>query len=88
MAEMLLQSHDEVLELLPALPPGWTRGAVAGLRARGGVTVDLAWEQNQLTSAVLTADKAGTYRVRLPGQPIHEVCLAAAERTDLANGAG
>jgi len=83
MAEMLLQSHDSVIDLLPALPPGWPHGAVKGLRARGGVTVDLTWRDGRLTAACLTADRPGAYRVRLPGGAIREIELRASERTPL-----
>lgn len=55
-AEMLLQSHDGVIQLLPALPKAWKSGAVRGLRARGGVTVDIAWENNRITEAYMCAD--------------------------------
>ena len=49
-AEMLLQSQDAQLVLLPALPAAWPNGAISGLRARGGYEIDMAWRQRKTAS--------------------------------------
>lgn len=67
-AEMLLQSHDGVIHLLPALPAAWRVGSVRGLRARGGLTVDVAWASGALTQARIVPDQPRNVEIRYAGR--------------------
>ncbi|WP_222841465.1 glycosyl hydrolase family 95 catalytic domain-containing protein [Hymenobacter sp. BT188] len=65
LAELLVQSYDGVLDLLPALPDAWPTGEVTGLVARGGYVVDLAWSKGKITRARITSRLGGNCRVRV-----------------------
>ncbi|MCX4850148.1 glycoside hydrolase family 95 protein [Streptomyces sp. NBC_00893] len=63
-AEMLLQSQHDTVDILPALPPAWPDGSVRGLRARGGFTVDIEWAAGQARRVVITASRTREVTVR------------------------
>jgi alpha-L-fucosidase 2 len=64
-AEMLVQSHDGCLHLLPALPEAWPNGSVRGLVARGGFVVDMAWKNGRVTHLTLHSRRGDNCRIRL-----------------------
>ncbi|CAG2166432.1 unnamed protein product [Oppiella nova] len=80
-AEMLVQSHEEVVELLSALPREWTAGHAKGLRARGGHQLDIYWANHTLNNVLITSTVAGDVKLRFgntvktitvtPSKPIH-----------------
>jgi alpha-L-fucosidase 2 len=69
-AEMLVQSHEGAIDLLPGLPAAWPTGSVRGLRARGGFTVDIAWKEGALVSATFHSPGGGVIPVRYRGKTL------------------
>jgi alpha-L-fucosidase 2 len=63
-SEMLLQSHQDYIELLPALPAEWPDGEVKGLVARGGFIIDMRWKNGSLVEAFVTGKTGGTCKVK------------------------
>src|SRR5205085_9329317 len=74
-AEMLLQSHAGEIALLPALPKSWPSGSVKGLRARGGVGVDLTWKDGSVVEAVFHPAVSGEFLVRVGKESSQRVKL-------------
>jgi len=66
-AEMLVQSHDGTITLLPALPAAWKDGKVTGLRARGNFTVDLAWKDGKVTDYRITSPEPREVKLKING---------------------
>ncbi|GGG00102.1 alpha/beta hydrolase [Paenibacillus abyssi] len=69
-AEMLLQSHDQCIHLLPAIPKAWKKGKIKGLRARGGYEIDMEWDNGKVIKTQIKALNDGLCRIRtdyIPG---------------------
>jgi alpha-L-fucosidase 2 len=69
-AEMLLQSEEGRIHLLPALPEAWKNGMVEGLRARGGFEIEMTWKDGLLVAATIKSSVGGTCRVFYAGKEI------------------
>ena len=67
-AEMLLQSHDGAIHLLPALPDEWKNGKVKGLRAPGGFEVSFEWKEGKVQKLEIVSNLGGNCRIRVPNE--------------------
>jgi len=75
-SELLVQSTLDEIRLLPALPKRWTGGRMAGVRVRGGATVDLSWRGGELTEARLRSERLAHYRVTCNGRSADVALIA------------
>jgi alpha-L-fucosidase 2 len=69
-AEMLLQSHEGFIRVLPALPDSWPSGEVRGLVARGGFVVDMNWSDGRIRNLVIYSRLGGACRIKVDGEMI------------------
>ncbi|GAB3929294.1 glycoside hydrolase family 95 protein [Kribbella albertanoniae] len=68
--ELLIQSHTDVIRLLPALPAAWQDGSFRGMRARGGLVFDVTWRGGQVTAATVVASRTGTHRIAIQDREV------------------
>jgi alpha-L-fucosidase 2 len=80
-AEMLLHSHEGEINILPALPKAWQNGSIKGLKARGNVTVDIAWKNHRATEVVLIAAQSGPHQLRANNNVLQLTLHANQRRT-------
>jgi alpha-L-fucosidase 2 len=64
-AEMLVQSHDGAIHILPALPDAWPSGTAKGLVARGGFVLDISWKEGKVSQVKVTSKLGGNCRIRV-----------------------
>jgi len=67
-SEMLLQSHESEISLLPAIPKEWSSGSVKGLKARGGFIVDITWENGKVTTYRIASSTPKSIKLRINGE--------------------
>lgn len=82
-AEMLLQSHQDFIQLLPALPVEWPTGKVEGLRAVGDFTFNIEWEQHCLRKCSFLSGSGGVCRIYSPVTSILSVKDASGKDVEI-----
>ena len=76
-ARMLIDRSDDTLRLLPALPTAWKDGKVTGLRAKGGLTVDMQWKNGVITAATVRSAHAARLQVKAQKKAVRTIRLRA-----------
>ncbi|MBB4034276.1 alpha-L-fucosidase 2 [Dysgonomonas hofstadii] len=69
--EMLLQSHEGYIELLPSIPAGWKDGKVRGMKARGGAEISFEWKDNKITNIEIEAKADNDFILKSPEGNLH-----------------
>ncbi len=85
-AEMLVQSHQDSIDLLPSLPQDWANGYVKGIRARGGYELEMEWEAMKLKWVKVKAKKAGLIRLNLLTEGTLQFNQQSGSFIDVKNG--
>lgn len=86
MTELLLQSHEGYLFLLPALPSVWKKGSISGIRARGDFNVSIDWSNSRLSKAIIYAEKGGICRLHTL-QPVKVLEIKSVEASGAVDNA-
>ena len=82
-AEMFLQSHLSIIQILPALPDAWKSGTIKGLKARGGFITDITWKDGKLLKLVLHSTVDGKATLQLTGvKPTEKTLLPLAGKAN------
>ncbi|MDE7407609.1 MAG: glycoside hydrolase family 95 protein, partial [Muribaculaceae bacterium] len=81
-AEMLMQSDEGSINLLPALPDQWSDGSVSGLKARGGFSIDMTWNDGKVNRATVSSPSGGKTTVKANGKS-RKVKLKAGQSKEL-----
>ena len=71
-AEMMLQSHDGAVHVLPSVPDRWKDGKVSGLVARGGFVIDIEWKDGKVTVLKVKSQLGGNLRIRTAGELVNK----------------
>ena len=80
--EMLVQSEEGEIRLLPALPDAWENGAISGVRARGGFEVNMEWKEKSISKLTVSSEKGGKTTV-INGSKEKEISLNPGEKMNI-----
>jgi alpha-L-fucosidase 2 len=86
--EMLLQSHTDTIEILPALPPAWPTGSFRGLVARGNFVVNAEWREGKAVSLAITSRAGGECRLQYSGLEAAEISDDTGKAIETRKGEG